>query len=188
MNSSERSTGFMEWLKTHYDEPGPLRWVAFILEGISGLALLMLMVITCIDVFGRYFINNPLNGATEMTEVGIALVVFAQMPVITWRGGHVVVDILDRFMNIWIIRILGTLSALTISVAFYVLAGRIWELAARSIRRNEITEYLAFPVGRVIQYIAIMSLVTAAGVLIWGIWRLWRKEVPVEDVNLDTGD
>ncbi|AMO54689.1 hypothetical protein GZ77_24200 [Endozoicomonas montiporae] len=172
---------FSKWLTENYEEPGALRWVALILETLAGLALLILMLVTCIDVVGRYFFSNPLNGATEMTEIGIALLVFAQMPVITWRGGHVVVDILDRFLPALVIKILGTLSGLLISFAFYALANRIWELAARSIRRNEVTEFLSFPVGIVVQYIAIMSWATAAGMLLWGIWRLWLKKPHLSD-------
>ena len=172
---------FSKWLQANYEEPGALRWVALALEAMAGLALFLLMLVTCIDVVGRYFFSSPLNGATEITEVGIALLVFAQMPVITWRGGHVVVDILDRFLPPLLIKILGTISGLLISFAFYALANRIWELAARSIRRNEITEFLAFPVGHVVQYIAIMSWATAAGMLLWGIWRLWLNKSRIED-------
>lgn len=172
---------FSKWLTENYEEPGVIRWVALALEAMAGVALLTLMLVTCIDVAGRYFFSSPLNGATEMTEVGIALLVFAQMPVITWRGGHVVVDILDRFLPPLLIKILGTLSGLLISFAFYALANRIWELAARSLRRNEVTEYLTIPVGVVVQYIAIMSWATAAGMLLWGIWRLWLQQPQLTD-------
>ncbi|MGF1683966.1 TRAP transporter small permease [Photobacterium minamisatsumaniensis] len=166
---------FSEWLNQNYDEPGPLRIVSFLLECLAGTALMMLMLVTCFDVIGRYFFDSPIQGASEITEIGIALVVFSQMPKITWSGGHVVVDILDRFMKPVVIRLLGTFSAIIISASFYFLAVRIWELAARSIKRNETTEYLGFSVGIIVQYIAIMSWVTAAGVLTWGIIRLWTS-------------
>jgi len=104
--------------------------------------------------------------------VGIAILVFAEMPVITWRGGHVVVDILDRMMGYTLIKVLGLLSALFISTSMYFLAVRVYELASRSFRRGEVTEYLQMPVGYIVEYIAIMSWATATLMITYGIYRL----------------
>ena len=86
---------FSAWIAAHYEEKGPVAWLAFFLELIAAVTLFLLMLLTCADVFGRYFLDNAVDGTTELTEMGIAILVFAEMPVITWRGGHVVVDILD---------------------------------------------------------------------------------------------
>lgn len=163
---------FSAWLAAHYEEKGPVKWLAFSLELIAAAALFFLMVLTCADVFGRYFFSNAVDGATEMTELGIAILVFAEMPVITWRGGHIVVDILDRMLGSTLIKLLGLLSAFLMSTSLYFLAGRIYELAERSISREEVTEYLEMPVGYIIQYIAIMSWVTAAAMITYGVYRL----------------
>ncbi|MEL0614915.1 TRAP transporter small permease, partial [Marinomonas arenicola] len=79
------------WIEKHYPEPNIYRWVGLLLEGISAAVLFFLMALTCCDVFSRYLFNNSINGAFEITQMGLAIMVFAQMPVITWRGGHVVV-------------------------------------------------------------------------------------------------
>ena len=163
---------FSAWITAHYGEKGPVAWLAFFLELIAAVTLFFLMVLTCADVFGRYFLDNAVDGTTELTEMGIAILVFAEMPVITWRGGHVVVDILDRMMGSTLIKILGLLSALVISTSMYFLAVRIYELAARSFRRGEVTEYLQMPVGYIVEYIAYMSWATAALMITYGIYRL----------------
>lgn len=163
---------FSAWVSAHYEEQGPVKWLAFALEFVAAVTLMALMLLTCADVFGRYFFDNSVDGATELTEIGIAILVFAEMPVITWRGGHVVVDILDRMMGSAVLKALGLFSAFLISTSFYFLAERIYYLAARSIRRGEVTEYLEIPVGLIVQYIAVMSWVTAGAMITYGVYRL----------------
>ena len=90
---------FSAWLSTHYEEKGLVKWLAFFLEVVAAVTLLILMLLTCTDVLGRYLFDNSLDAASELTEICIAILVFAEMPIITWRGGHVVVDILDRFIG-----------------------------------------------------------------------------------------
>lgn len=104
--------------------------------------------------------------------MGIAILVFAELPVVTWRGGHVVVDILDKALGNRVIKALGLVSAFLMSTSLYFLAVRIYELAERSIRREEVTEYLQMPVGYIVEYIAIMSWVTAGAMITYGVYRL----------------
>lgn len=163
---------FSAWIKEHYDEKGPARWLAFLLEVVSASVLFFLMVLTCVDVTGRYLFNSPLHGSTELTQIGLAVMVFASMPVITWRGGHIVVDLLDRFLGYKIVKVLSLFSALVVSSSLYVLAWRIFELGERSIRRGVVTEFLGMPSGYVVQYIAIMSWITALGMMTYGIYRI----------------
>ena len=163
---------FSAWFNAHYDEKGPAKWLAFFLEAVSSLVLFFLMALTCVDVVGRYLFNSPLHGGTEMTEIGLAVMVFAAMPVITWRGGHIVVDLLDRFLGSKIVKALSLFAALVMSTSLYFLAWRIFELGERSIRRGVVTEFLAMPSGYVVQYIAIMSWATALGMITYGVYRI----------------
>ena len=163
---------FSAWLTTHYEERGLVKWLAFFLEVVAALTLLILMLLTCTDVLGRYLFDNSLDAASELTEVCIAVLVFAEMPLITWRGGHVVVDILDRFIGKTVIKVLGLLSIFVMSSSLYYVAHRIFYIGERSIRRGEESEYLAMPMGHVVQYIAIMSWITAGAVITYGIYVL----------------
>ncbi|SIP93252.1 TRAP transporter small permease [Marinobacterium stanieri] len=163
---------FSAWFNEHYDEKGPVKWLAFFLEAVSSLVLFTLMALTCVDVVGRYLFNSPLHGGTELTEIGLAVMVFAAMPVITWRGGHIVVDLLDRFLGSKVVKALSLFAALVMSTSLYFLALRIFELGERSIRRGVVTEFLAMPTGYIVQYIAIMSWATAAGMITYGVYRI----------------
>lgn len=163
---------FSAWLTAHYEEKGPVIWPAFVLELIAAVTLFLLMLLTCVDVFGRYFLGNSVDGTTELTEMAIAIMVFAEMPIVTWRGGHVVVDILDRMLGSTMIKVLGLLAAFLMSTSLYFLAVRVFELAERSLRRGEVTEYLQFPVGYIVEYIAVMSWITAGLMITYGVYRL----------------
>lgn len=167
---------FSAWINAHYDEKGPAKWLAFFLEVVSASVLFFLMALTCIDVTGRYLFNSPLHGGTELTEIGLAVMVFSAMPVITWRGGHIVVDLLDAFLGSKIVKALSLFAALVISSSLYVLAWRIFELGERSIRRGVVTEFLGMPSGYVVQFIAIMSWATALGMITYGIYRIFFQD------------
>lgn len=160
---------FIAWINQHYEEKGPIKWLAFFLELIAAVVLFFLMVLTCADVVGRYFLNNPVKGATELTEMGLAVVLFSAMPVITWRGGHIVVDLIDSFLPNAVIKVLVWISTLLVSVSLYFAAVRVYEIGARSLRRGITSDFLHIPVGLVIQYIAVLSWITSAGLIIYSI-------------------
>jgi len=162
---------FGAWLKVHYEDKGPAKWPVFLLELLASVVLFLLMLITCIDVVGRYLFASPLPGATELTEVGLAIMVFAAIPVITWCGGHIVVDLLDRVLGRRVVKGLNVLAALVISGSFYFIGSRIYDMGARSLSRGTMTEYLGIPTGYIVQYIAVMSWITAAGMITYGLYR-----------------
>jgi TRAP-type C4-dicarboxylate transport system permease small subunit len=130
------------------------------------------MGLTRVDVVGRYLFNSPLHGGTELTEIGLAVMVFAAMPVVTWRGGHIVVDLLDRFLGPVVVKLLAVFAALIMSASLHFLAVRIYQLGERSIGRGVVTEFLGLPSGYVVIYIAVMSWATAVGMITYGVYRI----------------
>lgn len=162
---------FIAWLNRHYEERGPLKWLAFVFELAAAAALFGLMVLTCADVVGRYFLHSPVSGATELTEMGLAVVVFSAMPVVTWRGGQIVVDLVDAFFPGAVIRVLVWVSTVLVASSLYFVALRVWQLGARNLKRGIVTDFLHIPTGYVIQYIAILSWATAIGLLAYTLFN-----------------
>lgn len=158
---------FIAWLNQQYEERGLLKWAAFVFELVAALALFGLMVLTCADVVGRYFLHRPVPGATELTEMGLAVVVFSAMPVVTWRGGQIVVDLVDGFLPHAVIRGLVWLSTIIVASSLYFVALRVWELGARNLRRGIVSDFLHIPTAYVIQYIAVLSWITAVGLILY---------------------
>lgn len=160
---------------TRSTEKGPIRWLVFFLESISALTLFTLMMITCVDVVGRYLFNNPLTGSTELTEMALAIVVFSVMPIISWRNDHVVVDLLDRFVPPFLSMVRTYLFNLAIAIALVYLGKRIHILAERSISYEEVTEYLAIPMGWIMYFISYACWITAFMIMTLGIYRAFRE-------------
>lgn len=65
---------------------------------IAAVLLFLLMTVTCIDVVGRYALGKPLPGAFELSEVILAMIVYASLPLVTLHGEHVSIDLLDRYV------------------------------------------------------------------------------------------
>ena len=132
------------------------------LEWAGAGALALLVALTVIDVAGRYALGAPLAGATELTEFGVAVVVFAALPALTWRGGHVAVDLLDRFVPRAHRRRRAATVAALFCTCLWAPAWRVAELAQRAARRGEVSEYLSIPLAWVYFFIAAMCAVAGA--------------------------
>jgi hypothetical protein len=66
---------------------------------ISAVVLFLMMIITTVDVFGRYVLNQPLPGGFEMTEMALAVLIYAALPLVSIRREHIVIDTLDTLMS-----------------------------------------------------------------------------------------
>lgn len=113
----------------------------------AALLLLALVLITCVDVIGRYVLNAPLSGAFEMTEILLAALVFMALPLATERREHVEVDLLasafGRFANLLMMAFGGLFSAA-------VLTTFSWRLASHALKAAEdgaVTNALQIPLA-----------------------------------------
>ena len=79
---------------------------------LAALVLFCLMALTCADVIGRYFFGTPVYGAFEMTEMLLAALIFAGLPLVTLRNDHVTVDLLDPVVPDWLFRIQHVVACL----------------------------------------------------------------------------
>src|SRR6185369_3514159 len=67
--------------------------------GIAASALLFgMMVLTFFDVVGRYLLNRPIRGAFEITELGLLVLIFAGLPLVSHADEHVTMDFIDRIL------------------------------------------------------------------------------------------
>jgi len=65
----------------------------------AGVVLIVLMLFTVADVILRYVFNAPFRSVLEFTEFSMALIVFLAMPYTAWVGGHIAVDVFERWLN-----------------------------------------------------------------------------------------
>lgn len=141
------------------------RAIRIVLIAISSLTLCFIMALTVLDVLGRYFFNSPINGGTELTEHGIAVIVICAIPIITWDNKQIVVDILDRFLAKRIIDLQYLLSSIIGAIGYYAVGNRIFDYAVRSQSRNQISEYLEIPMSYIQYFVGSVCFITATGLI-----------------------
>ena len=61
-------------------------------------SLSLMVVLTFVDVLGRRLFNAPVFGATDITEHLMAVIVFAGLPLLTARRGHLSIDLFDAWL------------------------------------------------------------------------------------------
>jgi len=137
------------------------RWLML---GACG-ALLVLMLITVVDVIGRGLLHAPLPGATELTELTLAVLTFLVYPGVALRGSHIVVDLLDNVVGARGKSIQAALVAIAGGLTFSIVTWRLWLQGSRSIAEGDVTGTLGIPIGYLLCWMSVMSGITAIAFL-----------------------
>lgn len=103
-----------------------LRWSTGLM---AAMALFSLMWLTLVDVTGRKFFSNSVPGGLEITEILMVIVIFGALPMVSWRGEHVVFDTLDSLIPDWLRDVQARLVHLICAATFGFL-GRLMLLRA----------------------------------------------------------
>lgn len=145
------------------------------LEVLASVALLLMLVITVIDVVGRYFFNAPLPGGVELVEIMLAMVVFAAFPLITWNEEHICVDLLDDWFPKTMVSLRQFVISLGCAFALGLVAWKVWGLGTRSLSYEEETDILAIPLGYVMYFISVTGWLSMVMTLLLAVLYLAKK-------------
>ena len=152
---------------------------------LASVALFALMVLTFADVVLRSVANAPIEAATELIRLLMAVVVFAALPVVSWSGQHITVDLLDGlFHRLRISRALAAVVSFACGVLLWFPARRILDLANRARDYGDQTEYLNIPTFFIAWFIAVSAFVTAAILVLRGLVLVFAEK-PYEVLNHD---
>ena len=149
-------------------------WLETALGVVSAVVLMAMMLVTAVDVAGRYLFSRPLAGGFELTEMMLAALIYCGLPLVSKRREHIVIDTFDTFMSKPVKRGFDILADIVCTVA---LAGLSWLLFRRAIRVAEYgdtTSVLTLPLAPVAYLMGAMIVVTAA-------IHLWLIFVPHQD-------
>jgi len=145
---------------------------------LAAATLFILMVLTFADVIMRSTFSAPIEAATELTRIAMAVIVFSALPIVSGRADHIVVDLLDPlFRRAGIERILDGLVTLACGVLLIWPAMRSFDLAERAKSYGDLTEYLSIPVFYITWFIALMTLVTAGTMTLRGMVVLFKPDL-----------
>lgn len=135
---------------------------------LCGLLLTSLIALTCTDVVTRYWFNAPVNGAFELTELLLAALIFAALPLTTAAGQHVEVDLLAGLASRPARRVMNGLAALVSGVVLAVIAWRLTLHGLRLFDDGAVTNSLALPLAPVAWLAALSCAASAVIALLRG--------------------
>lgn len=124
---------------------------------------------TFADVVLRSSFDAPIEAATELTRILMAVIVFSSLPVCSGRGEHISVDLLDGYFSAAKARVRDGAIALICGAMLLWPAQRVTVLAKRAADYGDLTEYLQIPQSYIAWGIAGATFVTAIVLIIRGV-------------------
>ncbi|MEY8842946.1 TRAP transporter small permease [Cribrihabitans sp. XS_ASV171] len=153
------------------------RRISLIPVVVACLALFVLMVMTFCDVILRSVFNSPIEAATELTRILMAVLVFSVLPIISVTNGHIAVDLTDGlFHRLRLSRLRDAAIHILAGVMLYWPVNRVWVLADRAREYGDVTEYLGIPTFYVGWFITLAVAVSAVALIFTGLLYLFAPQ------------
>ncbi|MBK7276720.1 MAG: TRAP transporter small permease [Rubrivivax sp.] len=137
-------------------------WVGALLV----LMLLAMVALTFTDVLGRRLLNTPVFGANDITEHLMAIIIFAGLPLLTARRGHLSIDLFDH----WLLRPAWRAWHKAVDVLIAAVLGLIayeYFIAIGDARStNEVSQALAIPRWWMYAFISFTTALAAVAALL----------------------
>jgi TRAP-type C4-dicarboxylate transport system permease small subunit len=159
----------------------PLDWfdraIVPTLGYVAAVVMFCLMLLTCVDVVGRYFLNRPLPGGFELTEMLLAALIFAGLPLVSLRNEHVTVDLFDPVTPDWLFRIQHVVACAIGFACTGYLGWRLWLRAEHMYRAGETTAQLKIKLAYLTYSMSVLMAFTAVALLVLAFRRPQRHFV-----------
>ena len=138
------------------------RWLHY----LSGALLIGLMVLTVVNILGRWLFATPLPGTVELTEIGMVAIVFTGLAYAQVREDHIRVDLLYEQLGTRGRRVLGLFAALVSFATVAVVTWRLWVYAGQLQASGRTTSALRIPLSWVAWIAVAGGVVYAVGVMV----------------------
>lgn len=138
---------------------------------LAAVILFAMMMLTAVDVVGRYLVNRPVAGGFEVTEIMLAALIYCGLPLVSARREHIVIDTFDPFFPPLLRRVLDVIAEILCTTVFSGICVLIFQRAQRIAGYGDTTAVLKVPLAPVAYVMAVMIGVTA-------LIHLWLIFVP----------
>ena len=148
---------------------------------VASAALFVLMVMTFCDVILRSVFNNPIEAATELTRILMAILVFAVLPIVSARADHIAVDLTDGFFaRLRLHHIRDGIVFVGSGIMLFWPIKRVWVLAERARDYGDVTEYLAIPQFYIGWFITVFLAMAAIAMVVTGLLHFFAPHLLTE--------
>lgn len=141
---------------------------------VASAALVLMMVLSCADIFMRYLFNRPITGTYDIVSLSGAVLAAFAMPYTMLKKGHVAVEILIQSLSRGMQLVIETFSHLLGISLFLVL---VWQaiLLSRDMKAaGEVTPTLLLPFYPIVYCMALCFLFLSLAILV-NLLRVWIK-------------
>lgn len=151
---------------------------------IACVALLALMVMTFCDVVLRSSFDAPIEAATELTRILVAVMVFSVMPHVSITGGHIAVDLLDGlYASARALRLRDGLIQVFCAFLLFWPIERVWVLTERTRDYGDVTQTLAIPQYLTMGFIGLGLTATSIAMLVGGLLTVFSPALFGKDAS-----
>jgi len=154
-----------------------------VLEALTALLLFLLMIVTVVDVGGRYFLGKPLPGSAEISAILLALVVYGAFPLVSQRREHITVDLFSFAPGSVLGRASSAIALTFTAFCSLWIATEVWLLARDLATRGDTSAFLNIPYAPVAFFMTIASVISAAFALLRPIVSTSDYSSVVDDVG-----
>lgn len=134
-----------------------LNGIVQVLEVLCSIVLAAMMLLTFVDVIGRYALGAPVFGASEMISTMLALTIFLGLGIANARDKHIVVELFDGKVRSLSPRVYDFLiqgfSIFAMCLIVYVL----WEQALEAKHVGSTTIVLEWPLAWITGTVAFLA-------------------------------
>jgi TRAP-type transport system small permease protein len=132
------------------------------------VALSIMVVLTFTDVLGRRLFNQPVFGATDITEHLMAVIIFAGLPLLTAQRGHLSIDLFDKWLLRPGLRWWHKLVDVLIAVVLGLVAWRYFLSIEEAYAIKEVSPALTIPRAWAYTFMTVTSAIAAVAALFVG--------------------
>ncbi len=163
-------------------EPRMIEKVARTTHIVSAFWVIVLALIICIDVLGRYLFSLPLLGANEIIRNSVVSITFLQIPLAIYRGGMIRTTLVYGAVGANWRRTLRTFASLCGLLFFVGTAFSAWGPALEALAVSEYEGEGALRVPTYpVRFLVVVTSLFAAYVYFYLIYLDWTDQLPEEE-------
>jgi len=141
---------------------------------IASAALMLMMVLSCADIFMRYLFSRPITGTYDVVGLSGAVLVSFALPHTMLKKGHVAVELLVQSLSRGKQLVVETFSHLLGISLFLVM---VWQaiLLSRDMKAaGEVTPTVHLPFYPIVYCMALCFFILSLAILV-NLLRVWTK-------------
>lgn len=120
-------------------------WLGFAMTALSGLGLVTMMAVTCLDV-GLRVCGWPIKGAYDIVRVAGAVTIVCALPITTAVKGHVAIEFFFQRLNRRVRLFVDSLMRLLMIGGFLVAACECVNYGNLFLRSGQVTDTIELPI------------------------------------------